>query len=595
MKKLTSLIVLVVTIALVSCGKKDEAGSNKYGLSTKNNVVWWLSGDMTQLVPYLAHDAYAQYVYPYIWEPLNLVQPRTQELLPWLASTAEISPDHLTYTFTMNPKATWSDGKPVTGEDVVFSFKCVMNPKQIETTQSRSNFNALDSISFVGGDKMKVAFHLHEPYFMMDRVLAGGYIPILPKHVFDPNNLTDQMSWSDIKNPNSKNPILLQQSTEFNDPGKIRDPKYMVGSGPYLFEEWKTNSHVSLKKNPNYWAKDMPWGETYVDQIIFKTINDNSAAVTAMKAKELDFMDRVPAAQWSTIDSVKNPYIRKDTVYFNNRSYVEWNGERPIFKSKKTRWALSHLINRDVIIRDIFKGMALPVNSSVNFTQPFYDASLPNIDFSIEKAKALLTEDGWSDTDGDGILDKVIDGKKTPFKFTFSIYTGSDVIKNTALVIAEQMRKAGIQAEVNTTEWSVWINNNRLHNYDAAIANIAGNATEDDPYQLWHSSQAKNKGQNVYSFINAEADQIMEQYRLEFDPAKRAELSKRLQRIIYDEMPITPLFCTPLRIAITDRFDNVEFIRQRPCVEPRWWVVRGSGITAKQGAPSTLKPAAVTQ
>lgn len=588
-------MLLTVVIAIASCGKKDDAGSNKYGLSTNNNMVWWLAGDITQLVPYLAHDAYAQYVYPYIWEPLNFVHPRTQKLLPWLASLPEITPDHLTYTYTLNPKAMWNDGKPVTGEDVVFSFKCVMNPKQIETTQNRSNFNAVDSISFVDGDKMKVAFHLKEPYFMMDQVLGGGYIPILPKHVFDKKNLTDQMSWKDIKDPNSKNPILLQQATEFNDPGYIRDPKTMVGTGPYLFEEWKTNSHVSLKKNPNYWAKDMDWGDAYPDQIIFRTINDNSAAVTALKAKEIDFMDRVPAAQWSTIDSIKNPYIRKDTVYFNNRSFVEWNGERPIFKSKKTRWALSHLINRDVIIRDIFKGMAVPVNSSVNFTQPFYDGTLPNIDYSVEKAKALFAEDGWSDTDGDGILDKMIDGKKTPFKFTISIYTGSDVIKNTALVIAEQMRKAGIQAEVTTTEWAVWINNNRLHNFDAAIANLAGNATEDDPYQLWHSSQAKNKGQNVYSFINAEADDIMAKYRLEFDEAKRAELSKRLQRIIYDEMPITPLFCQPLRIAILNRFDNIEFVRQRPCVEPRWWVVRGAGITAKPGALTTVKPVAVTQ
>src|ERR1043165_702353 len=106
MKKLTILVLLAATLAVSSCGKKDDAGSNKYGLSTKNNMVWWLAGDITQLVPYLAHDAYAQYVYPYIWEPLNYVDPRTQQLVPLLASTAEISADHLTYTYTLNPKDT---------------------------------------------------------------------------------------------------------------------------------------------------------------------------------------------------------------------------------------------------------------------------------------------------------------------------------------------------------------------------------------------------------------------------------------------------------------------------------------------------------
>src|SRR5205085_11619992 len=142
-------------------------------------------------------------------------------------------------------------------------------------------------------------------------------------------------------------------------------------------------------------------------------------------------------------------------------------------------------------------------------------------------AKTMLAEEGWSDSDGDGVLDKVIDGKRTPFRFIISVYAGSDVVKQSALVIAEQMRKVGIQVDVTTVEWSVWIENSRTHNFDAEIAGIGGNASEDDPYEDFHSSQAKNKGQNVYSFINAEADKIIEQYRVEFDYTKRHELMKR--------------------------------------------------------------------
>jgi peptide/nickel transport system substrate-binding protein len=595
MKKLTILVLLIAISGIIGCGKKGgEPGA--LNVSKKNNAIWWLSSDITNIVPYLAHDAHAQYVYPYIWEPLNLPDPRTQEMRPWLASVGEMSADHLTYTYTINPKAKFNDGHPLTGEDVIFSFKLIMNPKQIETTQTRSAVNSVDSIGFVGGDKMKVAFYLNHPYFQMDRVLAGGYVPIMPKHIFDPHNLTDQMSWKEIKSENPTNPVFIRQVAEVNDPAMVREAKVMVGTGPYLYQEWATNDHISLKKDPNYWAKDIGWGEAYPDQIIFKTITDNSAAVTALKAQEIDFMDLVPSALYGQLDPQKQPQIKKDTFYYNNRSFVEWNAERPIFKSKKVRWALSHLIDRDRIVKEIYKGLARPINGPINFTQPHYDASLPPIDYSIEKAKALLAEDGWSDSDGDGILDKVINGKKILFHFTFSLYAGSDVVKQTALVISEQLRKVGIMAEVNTTEWSVWINNNRLHNYDASIANIAGNATEDDPYELWHSSQAKNKGQNVYSFINPEVDKILEQNRIEFDINKRDSLMKRFQQIIYDEMPVTPLFCQPARLARVDRFDNVEFYRQRPCVNPQYWVVRGNGLTAKQGSASTmLAPASVTQ
>ena len=598
MKKSLSLfaILFFITTLFTACGKKTDEVGNKYGLSTKNNVVWWTPADITNIIPYLAQDAHAQYAYAFIWEPLNFVDPHTQKLLPWLASVAETTPDHLVYTYTIDPRAKFNDGHPVTGEDVMFSFKCVMNPRQIETTQTRSSLDALDSISYVGGDKMKVAFYLNKPYFRMDIILAGGYVPICPKHIFDPKKLTDQMSWKEIKSMNAKNPVFNQQAEEFKDPSKVRDPKIMVGTGPYFFKEWITNDHISFKKDPNYWAKDIAWGEAYPDEISIKTITDNNAAVTALKAKDLDFMDLVPAALYPQLDSVKYPYIKRDTVYYNNRTYVSWNAEHPMFKSKKVRWALSHLIDRDKIIKEIYKGLVRANNSPINFTQAHCDLSLKPIVFNPDLAKSMLAEEGWTDHDGDGILDKVIDGKSTPLHFTISVYAGSDVVKQTALVISEEMRKAGIQVEVTTIEWSVWIENSRTHNYDAEIANIGGNADEDDPYEMFHSSQAKNKGQNVYSFINPEADKLIEQFRTEFDYNKRHDLMKTFQQIVYDEMPITPLWCQPARLARIDRFDNVEFIAQRPCVNIPWWVIRGTGIKPKAGSPSTyMKQTAYTQ
>ncbi len=571
-----------------ACGKKDNGAENKYGLSTKNNLVYWIAADITNIIPPLSHDASAQYAYPLIWEPLNSTDSRKQELIPLLASLPEISVDHLTYTYTINPNAKFSDGIPFTGEDVMFSFKCVMNPRQIETTQTRSAVNSVDSITYVNGDKMKVAFHLGKPYFQMDLVLGGGYVLMLPKHIFDPKNMTDRMPWNEMKNEFPKNPVFQQEADDFKDPSKIRDPKMMIGTGAYLYGEWVTNDHISFKKNPNYWGKDMPWSEAYLDEISFKTITDNNSAVTALKAKDIDLMDIVPAQLFVQLDPIKQPYIKKDTVFYNSRVFIQWNAERPLFKSKKVRWALSHLVDRDILVKEVMKGLAKPINGPINFTQPHYDASLKPITFDPELAKKMLAEDGWTDSDGDGILDKVIDGKKTPFKFTFNIYAGSDVVKQAALVISEQMRKAGIQVEVSSTEWSVWINNARSHDYDASIANLLGNASEDDPYEIWHSSQAKNKGQNVWSFINPEADKILEENRTEFDINKRDVLMKRFQQIVYDEMPITPLWSAPLRIARIDRYDNVEFFKQRPGFNVPFWIVRGSGLKAKPGVASTV-------
>ena len=588
MKKTLSLlaIILALSITLAACGKK-ETGPGQYGLSTKNNVVYWLLSDVAKLIPWIAHDQGASYVNQLIWEPLNHVNQRTQELIPWIANLQEISPDHLTYTYTMNPAAKWSDGQPITGEDVVFSFKTVMDPLLLDATSLANYLNSIDSIEYVNGDKMKIAFHLNKAYFMMDRVLGGGYVLILPKHIFDRTGLSDKFSWAQLKSKNITASGPMKDLADFIDSNGIdRDPKMMIGSGPYQFKDWITNDHITVAKNKNYWAKDVPWGEAYPDEVIFKSITDPNAAVTALKAKEVDFMELViPPSSWLAINQ---PYIKKDTAYYNVYTYLAWNKERAIFKDKKVRWALSHLVNRDEIISTVLKGLAHKVECPIIFTQPDYYAGLKPVDFNVEEAKRLLAEAGWTDSDGDGILDKVIDGKKTPFKFTFLTNSGNEVRKSVLLIVAEQLRKVGIEADVQALEFSVYLENLHTHNFDACYASLGGNASEDDEYQTWHSSQTKNKGSNWHSFINAEADKLMEDNRNEFDFNKRKDLMKRLSEIIYDEQPVTFLWSQPQLMARIDRFDNVELIHQHPCVNFQYWIVRGAGVKPHSGAPSTL-------
>jgi peptide/nickel transport system substrate-binding protein len=579
----------LIALGFIGCGGKEGGSPNAHGLSTKNNVIWWQLADATNIIPGLNHDVTAQYVAAFIWESLNGSNPKTNELVAGLASLPEISEDHLTYTYTINPKAKFSDGKPVTGDDVVFSFKAMMNPLQVETSSLKNYLNPIDSIGFVGGDKMKVAFYMKEPYFQNDRVLGGGYVKIIPKHIFDPKGLTDKMEWKDIKSANPSNKAVFEEQAKvFAAPDHARDPKYLIGSGPYLFSEWKTNDRITVKLDPNYWGKDVPWSEAYPNEIILKTITDQNAAITALKAKDVDFLDIVPAPLFVQIDTQKSPFIRKQTVFYNNRVFIQWNAERPLFSDKNVRRALSHLVNRDQIIKEVMKGLARPVNSPINFTQPFYDSTLPPIAYDIEKAKQLLTEAGWADSDGDGILDKVINGKKTPFSFYFMNPSGNKVTEQITLVIAESMRKAGIDAQVTALEWSLWVQNTRTHKFDAAITSMGGNATEDDPYQMFHSSQAKNKGSNTYSFKNDEVDKLLEMNRVEFDRSKREQYMKRFQQIVYDEQPITFLWSAPARIAMIDRFDNVDFYTQRPCVNIPYWIVRGSGVKPLPNAPSTV-------
>lgn len=576
---------LFFLLFVAGCGKKGEEGAD-YGLSKKNNVVWWILSDISKLIPNLAHDAQAPYAYSLIWEPLNLVNPRTQELAPFIASLPELSEDHKVYTYTINPKVKFSDGVLLTGEDVIFTFKATMNPLILDFTSIRNYLNAVDSVALVGGDKYKVAFYLNKPYFMMDRVLGGGYVPIIPKHIFDKKGLNDRITWKDLKT-SSSNPAMKEFADFLSSAEIARDQSAQIGSGAYLLKEWVTNDRITLKKNPKYWAEGMDWTQAYPEEITFKTINDPNAAVTALKGKEIDFMEIViPPSNWFAINQ---PFIKKDTAYYNVYAFIGWNPERPLFSDKKVRWALSKLVDRDAIIKNIFKGYARKVESPIIFTQPNYYPGLKPIEYDVNGAKQLLAEAGWTDSDGDGILDKVINGRKTPFKFTFLTNSGNEVRKQVLLIVAEQLRKVGIQAEVQSLEFTVYLENLHTHNFDACYAAISGNAGEDDSYQLWHSTQSRNKGSNWYSFKNAEADKLLEDIRVEFDPQKRHEMSKRLVEIIYEEQPVVFLWSQPAMMARQDRFDNVEIIRQRPCVNPPYWVVRGSGVKADPNALSTVR------
>ncbi len=568
-----AVAMLTLSVGFGSCAKNNPNNS------TRNQVVWWQLSDIERLNPYTATDANASYVQGEIWESLNGSNPRTLELIPSLSSLPEVSADHLLYTYTMDPRAKWSDGQAVTSADVIFSMKAVLNPLVINSQALRGYFANLDSAYCPNGDVTKVAFKLNKARYDADYVLGGGYVKILPKHILDPKSLTDKQSWADLQNPATTNPAVREFATWFESNDLAREPKYQIGSGPYVFQGWVTNDRLVLKRNPTYWGQNVTWNEAYPDTIVFKTINDQNAALTALKAKDLDLIDNLKPDQYiSQVDTAKMPFLRKDTVYWNNISFIAWNNRRPFFTDKNVRKALTMLIDRDKIQASILKGQVRKNDGPVAFTQPNFDPAIKQPGYNVEEAKRLLKEAGWVDTDGDGTLDKMIDGKKVQFDFSFQVNNGNETRKQILLIVAEALRSVGIKAGVQPLEWSVFLENTKSHNYDACYGAWAGNATEDEIYQLWHSSQIEHKGSNYYCFSDPIADHLMEQIKQEFDKQKRYNLSYQLQHQIVDDQPVSFLFCSPDFIAMNNRFDNVEFFRSRPCFDPRYWIVRGANV-----------------
>lgn len=495
-----------------------------------------------------------------VYESLLYTDPKDfKTIQPRLAvSRPEISEDHLTYTFTIRDGVKWHDGMPFTAEDAVFSFKALMNPF-VDSAAVRSYLGDLTNVELVEGRKVRMT--MRKPYFM-NEVVIGEFVFIIPKHVFDPQGILDGFKFPDIISPQNKtNPRLKEFGEAFNKHPNNRAP---IGTGPFKFEKWDAGKEIVIARNDGYWGE-----KTHLSKVIYRIITDNTAALTALKAGEIDFNPRLTPIQYAqqTGGAFDQQFV-KATYSIPLYYYVAWNEERPYFKDKRVRQALTMLVDRDQIIQSIAFGLGKPAASAFYFDSPDLNTNIKPLPYDPKRAAELLDEAGWTDHDGDGIRDK--DGK--PFRFELLGSSSSSLTAQLIPVLKESFKKAGIDMIERRIEFTVFTNNMRDHKFDATLSGWGGDLTL-DPYQIWHSNSIANRGSNFISFRNAQSDQLIERARVEFDPEKRKELYWKWQELIHDEQPYTFLYYYVQPSAYQKRFQNVHFMPVRPGYDLTEWFV----------------------
>lgn len=596
MRRINILIVLALlgAITLSSCGRQktqtNDNTSSKTPVTklepedTKDAVPgdWVIKQEMAdaeKLMPTVTNDASATDIYELIFDALLRLNRETYELEGNIAKGLPvISDDHLTYTFDLKENVKFSDGRPLTGEDIIFTMKTIKIPF-VDAQALRNYFDDVKNVELVDGNKYKVKFTMSRPYFRA--IYSLGDMRITPKHILDPRNETDKFTFEDLANAQKsldpkKYPEMQKYADFFNSQEVARDPKYVIGSGPYKLEKWATGQAITIARNESYW--DQGKVPNYANKIVFKIIQDQNAAVVAAKNKEIDYMFVIQPADF--FENVKNPEqfnIKKALVLEPTYVYIAWNNERPLFKDKKVRWALSYAVDRQNIIDKLLFSAAVPIQSHIFYKSKFLNDKLPSIDYNMEKAKQLLEEAGWKDSDGDGIRDKIVDGKKMDFKFTF-VNNNNPKRKKVMLIVIESLKQLGIQADLQEYEWSVFLDKTKKHDYDACYAAWQLNVTPDDPYQIWHSSQTIAEGSNWISYKNPEADKLLEENRITFDDVKRKEILDKWQQMIYDDQPVTFLWSETSRYFYSDRFKNT-----------RWYSYPSSGLLNEWWTPKNMQ------
>ncbi|MGH7831083.1 MAG: peptide-binding protein [Candidatus Binatia bacterium] len=542
-------------------GKEEPASP-----ATGDWLVTHSLSDPEQLNPLTSNDAAASEILGYILQSLLTRDPRTLELKPLLAvSRPVISKDKLVYTFTIRQDAHFQDGRPVTGEDVLFSVKAIKCPL-VNAPFLRVYFDSVVDAQLL--DAYTVRFVTKEPYFLNESVL--GSIDVLPRHYYDPSNLLKEVTVGDLRKDAAKLPESVKQFADQFNANYSRNP---MGSGPYTFRGWKTGREIELARDPGYWGYGKPGiDQPYLDRYKFRIINNLDAALVTLKSGGLDEMGLSPIQHVRGTHSDRfTRQFRKYEYFAPNYSYIGWNNNHPIFRDKQVRKAMTYFTDRRQMVKTILFGLGEVVEGPIYFFRPEYDKSLPGHPYDPKRALELLKEAGWSDTDGDGILDKVMDGRKVPFRFEIKVNAGNPTRKSVALVLQDELRRHGIAAAVRELDWTIFLADVKTRTFDAILLGWSMSVNEPDAYQVWHSSQAANRGSNHIGYKNARVDKILEQYRREFDPKKRIELYREFQKILHDEQPYTFLFVGKSVAAVHRRIRGVEvFPGGLRSIE--WWI-----------------------
>jgi peptide/nickel transport system substrate-binding protein len=532
--------------------------------------------DPENLNPLTASDVGATELRRWVMTTLLRLDPETLQPAPYLArELPELSEDKLSYTFRLREGVTFSDGVPLTAEDLLFTLKAIVYPG-VQAPHIRNYFESVrDAVAL---DPLSVRIDLKQRYFRNDIVL--GDIEVMPRHYYDPENLTGEFSVAQVASPEALGPEqqdkLKRFAKQFNEDYNRR----ILGSGPFALldpeKDIVTGERITLTRRADYWGADDPRsGDAFVQRIVYRMINDPEAALASFKRSDLDRMTlspvqhRRPDTEAASFTERANKRERVAPQY----TYVAWNTGRELFKEGATRRALTHFVDKQAIVKSVLLGLGEPIEGPVSKNRPEYNSSLKPYPYDPEKGKQLLAELGWKDSDGDGILDREIDGKRVPFRFEVISNSGNESRRNAGLALVDQLKRAGIDASFRQLDWSIMLERVDKRDYDAVILGWRTPPTPPDLYQIWHSSQAVQSGSNNSVFRNAELDKLLEAYREEFEFAKRKPMIDRMQQIIYDEQPYTFLYA-PLVVDGWDRrFEGVTWYAKLQDTEMgEWWV-----------------------
>lgn len=487
------LVAGAMLLALAGCVSPSPAPSG--------TVIWGSLWEPSALNPIVAPDVVTKWILENVFDGLVAINDK-MEMTSELAETWSVSADGKVYTFKLRSGVQWHDGKPLSADDVKFTYDTIIDPN-VPKTIAKTDYALVERVEAV--DSQTVRFVLKSANASFLSKLAVG---IAPKHLLAGQDLA---------------------TAPFN-----RKP---VGTGAFKVEEWTAGQNVTLVANSAYFR-----GAPKVQKLIWKIIPDSNVLSVQMMNGEVD------GGQINNPKDLPQFAAKKNLTIYESigaNTYIGFNNEKAPFSDKRVRQALNYALDKKTIIERIVGGQGVWSTGEILAGTWAYNPSVNRYEYSLDKARALLDEAGWK-AGASGIREK--DGK--PLKFVMLTNAGDKLREEIALFARQQWREVGVDVEIQFLELNTFINDRVLKsNFECIFLSSSVNVDPDFLSRRW-SSAALTTGHNFLRWSNPRVDTLLQEGIAVTDQAARKKIYDEIQSIIAEESPTVPIYYPKVQWAV---------------------------------------------
>ena len=553
-------IAILITSGLTSCSGLIRSSTQ----TDVPQIVDAILSDPKTFNPVLSADATSSRVGGMMFDGLISQNPITGQPEPALAESWTVSDDDLEIIFTLREGLKWSDGQPLTADDVVFSFNQLYlndaipyNGRATLKIGASKEFPTVAKIS-----DREVKFTLPEPFAPFFSTVGGG---ILPKHILE-STVTQKDS--------EGNPLFLTTW------GVDTSPDQFVVNSAYQMSEYANAQRIIFEANPNYWKQD-PNGESLpkIKRVVWQIVESTDTSFLQFRSGSLDSLAVSP----EFFSLLKKEEKRGNFSIYNGgaaygNTYITFNlnrGKRdgkslvdPIksdwFNNVKFRQAVAYALDRQRMINNIYRGLGEAQNSPISIQAPFYDASLVGYDYNLEQAKELLQSAGFSYNNDN----QLIDSNGNRVEFTLNTNAGNKIREALGSQIKEDLKKIGIQVNFKPLAFNLLLD--RLDStlqWDCILLGLTGGNEPNNGANVWYTdgdlhmfNQAKPdlEGRTIAPW-ETEIEQLFIKASRELDFAKRKAIYAEVQAIVSEQAPFIYLV-NPLSLgAVRNHIQTIEY------------------------------------